>query len=217
MARQIISGIYRIVDGRTGASYIGRSIDIHSRLIHHFAALRSGTHRNPKLQDAWDCRELFEFRSDVLEVAVSGLRRIEQRWIEREAPSLNIKAATLKYCKLSDDITAPTQVEAVHQKYCGLPISIDGVEYPSMRAAGKVLGVSCSTIRRWKDSSTKKYLPGTAPNIAKSRYIYNGAVFRSRRALARALGVHHSSIAYHVERGSLERFLGGQKRIPIPP
>ena len=47
------SGIYRIISP-SGGTYVGSAINIRLRWHGHKSALRKGTHKNKKLQNAWD-------------------------------------------------------------------------------------------------------------------------------------------------------------------
>lgn len=48
------SGIYRITCKTSGAVYIGQASNLGRRLTEHRAHLRSGTHKNPKMQAMWN-------------------------------------------------------------------------------------------------------------------------------------------------------------------
>jgi len=58
------SGIYQINNLSTGMSYIGRTIDWAARKRRHLSDLRSGVHKNPRLQHSWSSRteQEFEFK-----------------------------------------------------------------------------------------------------------------------------------------------------------
>ena len=58
------SGIYQIKNLSTGMSYIGRTIDWSARKRRHLSDLRSGVHKNPRLQHSWASRteQEFEFK-----------------------------------------------------------------------------------------------------------------------------------------------------------
>lgn len=58
------SGIYSITNRTNGKRYIGSSKDVDARIADHIGSLRSGKHRNAKLQNAWNSygEANFEFR-----------------------------------------------------------------------------------------------------------------------------------------------------------
>lgn len=58
------SGIYQIKNISTGMFYIGRTIDWSARKRRHLSDLRSGIHKNPRLQHSWSSRteQEFEFK-----------------------------------------------------------------------------------------------------------------------------------------------------------
>lgn len=55
------SGIYSLVNRRTGKRYIGQSIDVQKREKEHFCMLKNGKHANNHLQRAWNNGDRFDF------------------------------------------------------------------------------------------------------------------------------------------------------------
>lgn len=47
-------GVYLIVDANTGRFYIGSSVNVKKRWLHHTYRLKAGTHANPILQAIWN-------------------------------------------------------------------------------------------------------------------------------------------------------------------
>lgn len=83
-------GIYTIVCGPTGASYIGSSVNIRNRWKWHLWALRNGKHHSTYLQRSWDKhgKEAFEMR--VLETCSrEELRKQEQFYLDAFRPVFN--------------------------------------------------------------------------------------------------------------------------------
>lgn len=75
-------GVYTITNRRTGRVYIGSSVDVVKRLRDHRYALRTGTHKNSRLQHSFTKYGEDTFDFEVLEVVPSEfLRSTEQFWV----------------------------------------------------------------------------------------------------------------------------------------
>lgn len=79
-----LSGIYAIRDRKTGAAYVGSSVNVANRWQQHMTALVKGSHQNPRLQGAWDVDGPTGFSFEVLEVVNDplALAERERHWIE---------------------------------------------------------------------------------------------------------------------------------------
>lgn len=64
-----LSGIYCITNTITHYSYIGQSVNIHSRKSAHFSTLRSGIHKNKLLQEHYDTYGQHSFEFTILHKA----------------------------------------------------------------------------------------------------------------------------------------------------
>jgi hypothetical protein len=62
-----IIGVYVIINTITGDMYIGSSVNINNRLLQHIEALKTGTHHNYKLQNAFDIYGYENFKFEILE------------------------------------------------------------------------------------------------------------------------------------------------------
>lgn len=84
MKRQKLSGIYYIKNTSNGFRvYIGSSIDIVTRLINHFSALRRGVHRCKHLQRVFDKYGEDSMDFGIIAVGiVNNLRVVERQSIE---------------------------------------------------------------------------------------------------------------------------------------
>jgi len=80
-----ISGVYAIVNRKTGVQYIGSSVDIDDRLRDHAIALERGTHQNIYLQRAWRKYGADAFEFTVIEAVADHtmLSRVEQVYMDR--------------------------------------------------------------------------------------------------------------------------------------
>lgn len=69
-ARRVTSlaGVYAIHNTVSGALYIGATINFNKRQANHCSELRAGTHRNKRLQRAWDKMGESAFKFVMLEV-----------------------------------------------------------------------------------------------------------------------------------------------------
>jgi len=78
------SGIYLITNSVTGSQYVGKSVNIHRRVLQHFCQLNSGNHYNTYLQRAWDKYGNGAFDVSVLELCdKSELDNKEVMYIEK--------------------------------------------------------------------------------------------------------------------------------------
>lgn len=80
--KQIISGIYQIVNIRNKKLYIGSACDLNKRKIRHFSKLKTNNHVNKYLQNAFnlepDCFKFF-----ILEICErENLIQCEQKWLD---------------------------------------------------------------------------------------------------------------------------------------
>lgn len=82
-----VSGIYLILNTKSGKGYIGQAQDIQKRCLQHRRALRNGYHYNPHLQAAWnkDGEGVFEFRR-MEHCRIENLNEREQFYIDLYMP-----------------------------------------------------------------------------------------------------------------------------------
>src|SRR5712691_8441322 len=81
-------GIYRITCIVTGKFYIGSAVNLRKRQKDHRHLLNQGTHRNPKLQNAWRKYGKDAFSFDILELVLTPelLTAREQYWFNKLKP-----------------------------------------------------------------------------------------------------------------------------------
>ncbi len=77
------SGIYKITNNVTDMFYIGSSVNMAKRLTEHFCRLRSKTHPNAHLQNAYTKYGEENFAVSILELAKENtLKQREQVWLD---------------------------------------------------------------------------------------------------------------------------------------
>lgn len=86
------SVIYCILNLENGKHYVGSAVNFLKRRKVHCHLLRKGTHRNPKLQNAWRKYGESAFRFDILERVddIAKLIEREQFWLDQTIPFYNI-------------------------------------------------------------------------------------------------------------------------------
>lgn len=85
------SVIYKIMCVPTGKFYVGSAVNFVRRKAEHLRRLRTGTHVNPKLQAVYNKYGPDQLRFYILlRCPKEELLRLEQLWMDRLKPSLNI-------------------------------------------------------------------------------------------------------------------------------
>src|SRR5260221_8854899 len=85
------SGIYRITCTVNDRFYIGSAVNLYKRWYDHRFHLSRKTHRNQKLQRAWDKYGEDAFLFEVIEfVLMPFLLMREQYWLDKLNPFFNI-------------------------------------------------------------------------------------------------------------------------------
>ena len=86
MAKDIVSGIYKINNSATGKCYVGSAVSLKKRLYLHRYHLEKNQHTNVKLQRAWTKHGADSFEISILEFVAdkSCLIAREQWWIDQE-------------------------------------------------------------------------------------------------------------------------------------
>lgn len=79
-------GIYKIINKVTNKYYIGSSIEIENRLVHHTNQLKGNRHCNIHLQNAWNKYNPDNFEFTILEelpdLDIVEIRNIEQQYLD---------------------------------------------------------------------------------------------------------------------------------------
>lgn len=92
MAKEILSGIYKIENLVNGKCYIGSAVNFTNRESVHRRGLNKGSHHSQKLQRAWDKYGPSSFVFMLVEIVEQSENLIacEQRWIDALQPEYNI-------------------------------------------------------------------------------------------------------------------------------
>ena len=78
-----MTGVYQIKNKVNGKTYIGSSINIEERFINHKRNLIRGTHKNSKLQNAYNKYGSKKFIFEIIEICFKEtLHEREQEWID---------------------------------------------------------------------------------------------------------------------------------------
>lgn len=89
-----IIGVYQIVHKSANMVYIGQSIDIFRRMSQHYGQLRRGTHRCPRLQNAYTKYGLEDFTWFILEeCSLDKMTNREQFWLDHTDDKYNTAPA----------------------------------------------------------------------------------------------------------------------------
>lgn len=68
MAREVLTGIYKITNLDNGKMYVGQATDIYRRWDEHKRALNSNHHDNNYLQNSWNLHGETSFAFDIIEL-----------------------------------------------------------------------------------------------------------------------------------------------------
>ena len=102
-------GVYRIVNGATGDSYIGGSASIRGRCVGHALALVKGRHHSRLVRESFAASGPSAFAFEVLEICDTGeISARERVWIERLAPRLNVSKGECRVRKARPPQTSLT-------------------------------------------------------------------------------------------------------------
>lgn len=100
------SGVYKIINTITNDVYIGSSSNFRTRRNQHSNALRKNKHANHKLQNSINKYGFSNFVFSIVEYCKKEeVRFVEQAWLDKEKPTLNIssKAEALMCPKIKED------------------------------------------------------------------------------------------------------------------
>jgi group I intron endonuclease len=86
-----ITGIYKITNKTNGNFYIGSSVDISRRWKKHTTLLRSNSHYNSHLQNAWNLYGEENFFFEIVETCIKeNMVEREQSYIDNLNPTYNV-------------------------------------------------------------------------------------------------------------------------------
>jgi hypothetical protein len=83
--------------------------------------------------------------------------------------------------------------------YHSVPVTVEGVTYPSIKSAARALGLTVSGVRNALDRNTTDNL-GTGQSRPRP-FTYDGVTYRSQSAAARALGISPNTFNSRVFHG----------------
>lgn len=159
MARSKISGIYQILNIRTGKSYIGSSVDMNRRWNQHKLELSSNKHSNQKLQRSWNKHgpEAFEFRK-VIECSKEHLIEAEKYWIKYLSCEYNIQIPIENGWKFSSESIAKRSAIAKSK--------VNTSQFKKFQEASRLAKIGSkrpdTTVTRMQASARKRPIQGTS-------------------------------------------------------
>lgn len=154
--KTILCGIY-MIETPNGSRYVGSSKNIYHRWSNHKLLLRKKTHRNVRLQDAWDKYSGNLSFSVLLLCDEDDLIKNEQFFIDKYDARLNITEARVNSWSVPESrkklmATISTaeykarihkvRMDAGHRVVCS-----NGQKFRSMAAAGRAFGLKTSGVR----------------------------------------------------------------------
>jgi group I intron endonuclease len=189
--RDIISGIYAIVNTINGHQYIGSAVNISRRITRHKTELRNGEHHSRHLQNAWNKYGESAFSFSILkEVDKENLIINEQEFIDRIRPEYNVSP------------TAGSRFGCVHQESTKRKISNSHMGLrPSEETRQKLVTshtgyeISEETKRKMSEATKGKYRGWADKTIF--QYSREGELlmqFESIMDAQRATSIHNQSI-----------------------
>jgi excisionase family DNA binding protein len=134
-------GVYAITNLRTGAAYIGASVDVQRRFRGHLRQLEAGTHRVPGLQVDWLTHGPAAFALELLE-AVPAARDL------RDREQVRLTAARARGATYNAPRSAPY---ALRQPP---PAAVIDDPFLNVREVALRLGRTPETVRRWIRAGT---------------------------------------------------------------
>lgn len=132
-----ICGIYRITTPN-GSEYVGSSVNIYSRWAQHRGGMRSGKHRSPRLQSAWNKHGKLLAFSILEECERDALNQREQYWIDALSPVLNT------HVFVANPWSSPTHREKMAELYASSAWKERTRESFQKRAEARQIPVMCS-------------------------------------------------------------------------
>lgn len=179
--------IYRIVNTMDGRSYVGQTNNVKRRRKEHFLDLKAGEHHNPFLQNAYNKYGHSAFTFEVLEqnIPTEKINEREIYWIER------IDSFNTGY-NLSSGGDSPEIVK-------GTPCTWNGIEYPSIAAAARAIGVSLASLQE----RLERGYTCDADMVRgwKREITYNGVTYPSITEAAAAIGISLGAMDSRIRTG----------------
>lgn len=177
--------IYRIVCFATGACYIGLTKNLKQRKYKHLGELRRNTHHNSYLQRAYNKYGEKSFYFDTVEsgISASNINEREIYWI--------------------------AQIGSKHELYNlsagggsgdanGKPCSWNGVTYPSIVEAARIIGVKMSTLSL---RLCRGYTCDEDLKCGPRKCIWDGVEYRSIAEAAKAAGISRNVFSEYLQAG----------------
>lgn len=177
--------IYRITCTANNKIYIGQCSSYKLRIIAHRCELKTNKHKNKHLQSAYNKYGKDTFIFDLVEAGIlsSDINEREIFWIAYYDSFRNGFNQTLG---------------GGGQMGMGLPCIWNGIEYPTVRDAGRANNVELGTM--WYRIKQGHKCDGDVPAHEK-KCMWNGIEYPTIRAAAKALGITFGGMCLRIQKG----------------
>lgn len=156
-----VIGVYVVEIPESPFFYIGSSGNLFERAKAHKRELQRGKHHSEKLQGLYDHEQ--EMSVTVLQKAATRDEAydIEQELLDLHLNNpfcLNLSASARNSNLLRPSVLAEPDRDRINKGSTARPVVGDGVEYPSIKAAARALGLDPASIRDRIKNKGKKSL-----------------------------------------------------------
>lgn len=145
-------GIYKIINTKTGYVYVGSTVNLYRRLIHHRAELEQNRHCNSHLQNSFNLHGIDNFKIEILE----NCRRDQRQLYEREC----------FYCKKEPKTFNTRTIESLSFGFTRT-ISEESRKKQSLKLKGKI-PKNLSDIQKIHRRKIGKFIEGNLVEIFES-------------------------------------------------
>lgn len=170
-----VCGAYAIHHEGSGKSYVGSAANIYNRVSEHRSALNNGRHKNAELQAAFNndpkivisCHptETVEEARKIEQVTLNEHRSSGELFnvaIDADAPRRGIPQTAEHTEKIRNALVGQTRTEEQRRRIgenhpSSKAVSIQGVQYPGIKAAARAMGVNAETVRKRLGDTSGKY------------------------------------------------------------
>lgn len=138
------SGIYKIVNEKTGQFYIGSAVNLKKRIYNHYIMLKNGNHSNIHLRRSAKKHGHDSFSISIIEeCSITNLRKIEQKYLDESVgTSKCYNIATDAFCPMLGRKASPETNKKRSDALRGKPLSEEHKQKISKSNLGKKMSDS---------------------------------------------------------------------------